>query len=147
MGSCYYTVKVNHFTDSDHAMIYHLRLDGLLIWVRQTRRFTQKVIFKITLIGILLIINISLTKCYALVITRLLYSHNYHSEILWLCLYISESYLCVMFKYTLWKLGQYLLNPSSYGLPLTTPLPPSQPQCHIKNPTITRESSTRISQK
>ena len=73
--------------NSYHAMIYHLRLDGLLVLVRQISRCTEKGLFKITVIDIFFILNSSVTKCSAMVIPGLISSQIYHEEILLIFFY------------------------------------------------------------
>ena len=90
-------MKVKNLVDSDCAMIFHHKLDGLMIRVRQIRRCTKKGLFKSTVMGIFIIINITLTKRHVIVIDRLFYIHSYHAAIFVSFFYSFESYLCVVF--------------------------------------------------
>ena len=82
-----------------------------------------------------------------MVIPSLLSIHSYHADMLLLCFYSFESYLCLLFLCTFWEVGQYILHTYSYRLPTPAPLPCPPAPWHEKTPTVTREISTRISQK
>ena len=60
-------------------MIYHHKLDGFIC--------TEKGFFKSTVIWIFPIITIIITKFYAMVISKLLFSQKYNAAILLLCFY------------------------------------------------------------
>ena len=132
MVSCCHTVKFNHLADYDPDMISHHRLDGCFIWSRKIRGCAEKGFFKIPVMVIFIVLNISLTKFCYMVIHGLLSRHNYHAAIFSLCLYSFYSYLCVFFSCTFWKLGQSLFYPLHSSLPTTEPLPPTPPLWHVQ---------------